>query len=173
MPRPSETTYSPFQKKYIDQTIGYDDVKTCIEQSIEGLSSFWKSIPIEKYDFAYAEGKWTLRQMLQHLIDTERILSFRALSVARGETQSLPGFEEDDYAKNSHAELRDWNNLIDELLLVRRASILLVQSFTDKDLARVGIANGNPTGANALAFIIVGHALHHQQIVKERYLVGH
>ncbi len=170
MPRPSAAEYSPFQKKYIDQTSAYDDVKICIAQSNDQLADFWQSIPPEKYDFAYAEGKWTLRQMVQHMIDAERILSFRALCVARGEKQPLPGFEEDDYANNSHAELRDWNNLVNELLLVRQSSILLVQSFTDEDLAKVGIANGNPTGTNALAFIIVGHALHHQQIVKERYL---
>lgn len=170
MSRPSENEFSPFQKKYIDQTIGDENVKVCIEKSTAQLAAFLQTIPAEKHDFSYADGKWTIRQMVQHLIDTERILSYRALCVARGETKSLPGFDEDDYANNSHAQLRDWDGLVSELLLIRQASVLLFQSFTDKDLEKIGTANGNPTGTNALGFMIVGHALHHQQILQERYL---
>lgn len=170
MPRPQTADYGKFYQPYIDNTFGYeDDVKQLLQKSEQQISDFLESIPIEKYDYAYAEGKWTLKELLQHLIDTERIMSYRALSVARGEKQSLPGFDENNYAVNAPINHRNWNELVAELMHVRKSSMLLFQSLTEENLQKTGTVNNYPSTANVFGFIIVGHMLHHQKIVKERY----
>ena len=171
MPRPAATDYGKFYQPYIDSTLGYEeDVKQLIQKSEQQFSGFLNTIPPEKYDYAYAPGKWTLKEVVQHLIDVERIMSYRALSVARGEKQSLPGFEENDYAANAPVNHRSWDDLVSELLHVRKSSILLFNSLTEENLQQKGTVNNFPATANVFGFIIVGHALHHQKIVKERYL---
>ncbi len=128
------------------------------------------SIPVEKADYAYAEGKWTLKELLQHCIDTERIMVYRALCIARGEKQSLPGFDENSYAAASNANIRTWEGLVEEMQLVRKSTILMFDSFNEEQLQQRGSANNHPITCNALGFIIAGHFLHHERIVKERYL---
>ena len=169
MPRPHSSEISPFQQKYIDHAIG-NDALDVINQSVAPLKDFLHSLPESKANFAYASGKWTLVQLLQHLVDTERILAFRALCIARGEHQNLPGFDENDYAAHAPANNRTVKSLSEEMLLIRQTTLLLYQSFSDDDLARQGLANGHSTSANALAFILVGHALHHRRLVLDWYL---
>lgn len=119
--------------------------------------------------FAYAAGKWTLKELLQHVTDTERVFIYRAMCVARGEKQSLPGFDEDMYAANSNANARSWKSLAEEFLAVRQSSRLLFESFTEEMLNQSGTANNRPIHVNAIGFILVGHALHHMHIARERY----
>jgi len=170
MPRPAITDYSGFNAHYVDLTT-LEDVKIELQESLTPMLGFLTSIPESKADHAYATGKWTLKELLQHCTDTERIMAYRALCVARGEQQNLPGFEENDYAAASNANLRDWQGLIEEAILVRQSSILLFNYFTEEQLQKVGTSNNRAVTANALGFIIVGHFLHHQHIVNERYLV--
>ncbi len=131
---------------------------------------FFKNIPVQKANYQYAAGKWTLKEMLLHIIDTERIFAYRAVSIARGDKTPLPGFDENTYAANSMADKRSWESLLQEFAAVRQSSDLLLQSFNDEQLLQSGTTNNYPTTVNALAFIIYGHILHHIAVIKERYL---
>ncbi|RYY51129.1 MAG: DinB family protein [Chitinophagaceae bacterium] len=133
-----------------------------INDYFEGLAS--------KADYAYAPGKWTLKEMLQHIIDTERIFNFRALCFARKEMANIPGFDEDAYAANSHAHTRSWESLCAELKVVRKSTRFLFESFNVQDLDHSGTANGKSVTVAALGFITVGHIYHHVNVIKERYL---
>lgn len=168
MPRPQPGTYNPAFQGYIDQAAG-NDCKTVLQDSYAGFEAFLKSLPDAKVNYAYAEGKWTIGQLLQHMIDTERIMLYRALCIARGETQSLPGFDENAYADYAPATHRSLASLVAESLTLRQSSIQMFDSFTEDDLQRLGSSNKHPLNANALGFIIAGHAVHHIKVMKERY----
>jgi uncharacterized damage-inducible protein DinB len=168
MPRPTTSEYGQFYQTYIDKTTDEDALQV-LEESYEPLQQFLSQIPASKADYAYAPGKWTVKQMLQHMIDTERIFGYRALCISRGEQKPLHGFEENDYAANATAANRTLTDLIEELLLVRKSIILLYRHLNDSDLRKLGISNNFPLSANTVAFIVVGHALHHKRILEERY----
>jgi hypothetical protein len=127
-------------------------------------------LPEEKAGFAYAPGKWTIRQLLQHMIDTERVFSYRAMCISRGEEQPLPGFDENIYAENAKAEHRDLKGLAEEFLILRQSSLLLYRNMSDENMLRYGTASNHRVNANSIAFILVGHAIHHQEILIDRYL---
>jgi hypothetical protein len=169
MPRPKIEEYGTFFQRYIDYPVGAD-ARQILEQSLDPLKQFLDTIPAEKADYAYAPGKWTIKQLLQHMTDTERVFAYRAMSISRGETQPLPGFDENLFADNATAENRSLDDLAEELLLVRQTSIILYRHMTDEGLFRFGTASNHPVTPNAIAFIIVGHVLHHQKIINERYL---
>jgi uncharacterized damage-inducible protein DinB len=168
MSRPSPSEYGSFYQAYIDYTRAAD-YSALVGQYNHRLIEFWSAIPIEKINYAYAPDKWTIRQMLQHVIDTERIFAYRALAIARKERQAIPGFDENEYANNATAAHRNWEDMLVEWGLVRQSTNLLFASFTDEQLQRVGSANNQPISVNALGFIIFGHALHHLFVLKERY----
>ena len=134
------------------------------------LKAFMKSISEKKSKHAYAEGKWTLKEVLQHLIDCERIFGYRALAIARKDSVNLPGFEENDYAANSAANLRSWKDLCDEMKALRKSTRLMYESFTDEMLDTEGTFNNTKGKVGRLGFIIVGHTYHHVKVAKERYL---
>ena len=169
MPRPDLSRVGTFFHNYIRQ-VPQDDVITAIKELGTDFVNVMKSIPADKHDYAYAKGKWTLKEVFQHVIDTERILSYRALCFARKEQQSRPGFEENDYAANSRAATRNWNDMIEEYTMVRKATEMLYKTFDDETLQNEGIANKNPMYVLALGFIISGHCQHHLNIIRERYL---
>ncbi|MCY1525757.1 DinB superfamily protein [compost metagenome] len=125
---------------------------------------------VEKSDYAYAPGKWTIKELTGHIIDTERILVYRLLCFARGEQSPLPGFEEDDYVANAHFKDRSLFSMGDEFSLLRRANLHLVQSLNEEELDRIGISNGKKMSVRALVFILAGHVIHHTRIIKERYI---
>jgi uncharacterized damage-inducible protein DinB len=170
MAKPDLATVPSFYHKYIQQ-IGEDDLVTALRNNTGEMLSFLSSIPEEKWNHRYAEGKWSIKEMIQHIIDAERIFAYRALCFARGEKASLPGFEEDDYAAASNADKRTKNDLLNELTTVRKSIELLYQSFDKQQLEAFGTANNNPVSVNAIGFIIPGHVKHHLNILKERYLV--
>ena len=121
-------------------------------------------------DEVYAPGKWTIPVMLQHLIDTERIMSYRALTFARGDKAHLPGFEENDYAAASMSNTQTLTALLEELKVVRVSTVLMFNSFDEATLLRTGFANGKEVSVGALGFVIAGHQQHHLSIIEERYL---
>lgn len=125
----------------------------------------------EKSLFAYAPGKWTIREMLQHIIDTERIFSYRALCVARGEKQQLPGFDENAYAANANGNDRKFSTICEEMITLRQSTIHLIESFDVVMWNRTGNANGKEVSTDIMARLIAGHFAHHQNILKERYNV--
>ena len=169
MSKPSPTAYPGYFKRYIDQ-VPENDLTPAFKNQTAELEPFLNSISEEKSMHAYAPEKWTIKEMLQHIIDAERIFVFRALSFARGEKNNLPGFEENDYAANSHANSRTWKSLVEEFIITRKSTELMFESFTDEALNLTGTANNNTTGVSAVGFIIVGHYYHHKKVLKERYL---
>ena len=169
MPKPSTTTYPAYFKKYVDQ-VPEEDLSTAFSNQLPVINNLLNSITDEQSTYAYEAGKWTLKELLQHIIDGERIFNYRALCIARKETVSLPGFEEDEYAANSNANDRPWQKLAEEFLAVRKSTELLYESFTDEALNSSGVSNNNPTTVISLGFITIGHFYHHKKIIEERYL---
>lgn len=140
------------------------------EVSVHNFIRFVQEIPMDKHDYRYADGKWTIKDIIQHLIDAERIFAYRALRFARNDTTELPGFDENLYAITANGSERKLQEMLTELALVRQASIMLFKSFSQEDLLKTGIASGNKASVRALGFIIIGHQNHHIKIFKERYL---
>lgn len=168
MSRPSTTEYGSFYQTYINYTSG-KDYSILVQQYHERITESWAAIPAEKVNHAYAPDKWTIKQMFQHVIDTERIFAYRALSISRKEPAALLGFDENEYAKNATAAHRNWKDMLTEWRVVRQSTNLLFASFTEEQMRQMGKASGHPISVNALGFIIFGHALHHLQVLKERY----
>ena len=169
MPKPIQGTYPSYFENYISQ-VKEDDLEAAFKNQQDTVANYFDAIPEEKTNTGYAPGKWSLKELLQHIIDAERIFNFRALSFARKETASLPGFEENDYAVNSNANARSWKSLCDELKAVRRSTEILYESFSEEVLNNSGMANNKPTTVLAMGFINVGHLTHHKRIIEERYL---
>ena len=169
MPKPSPATYPVYFKKYVDQ-VPEEDLLTGFQNQLTVIKEFLNSITEEKSTYAYDTGKWTLKEVLLHMTDAERIFNYRALAIARKETASLPGFDENTYAANSNANSRTWQNLVDEFLAVRSSTEFLFKSFTDEALSTSGISNNNPVTVISLGFITLGHFYHHKNVMQERYL---
>ena len=170
MARPSAKEYSSFNQTYINYTSG-KDYSILVQQYHERIIESWAAIPAERTNYKYAEEKWTIKQMFQHVIDTERIFAYRALAISRKEQAGLLGFDENEYANNATAANRNWKDMLTEWRVVRQSTNLLFTSFTDEQIKIIGTANGHPLSVNAIGFIIFGHALHHLHILKERYEV--
>ena len=162
--RPGSGEFADYAQADIDFVAGDDAVAALSQLEHETVKLFERDLP------AYAEGKWTLKQVLGHLIDDERIFVYRALCVARGDTRPLPGFDEKEYVAGASFEARSMESLIDEYRAVRRATIALFASMTDEQWLRRGIVNGYAASVRGLAFHIAGHELHHLRTVRERYL---
>jgi uncharacterized damage-inducible protein DinB len=138
--------------------------------NLASTKKFILSIPKARLLYRYAEGKWTIKEILGHIVDDERIYVYRALRFARNDSTELPGFEQDDFARYSEANKRDVSDLLDEFTRVRRATIAFFQSLGDAALLRSGVADGKRSTVRALAYHIAGHELRHMNIIKERYL---
>jgi DinB superfamily len=169
MAKPSPESHPAFFKRYID-LVTEEDLTTAFKNQLPVVIAFLQNISEEKSNYAYAPGKWTIKELLQHMIDTERIFAYRSLCFARKETVSLPGFDENIYASNSHAANRSWASLIDEFVVVRKSTELLFGSFTNEALNNSGIANNNKATASSMGFTAIGHVYHHKKIMEERYL---
>lgn len=169
MPKPIEGTFPTYFSNYINK-VSEVNLATAFKNQQELVNVFFDSISEEKSNYAYAAGKWTMKEMLQHIIDAERIFAYRALCIARKEKQSMPGFDENEYAANSNANSRSWISLIEELKLVRQTTELLFETFAEDVLNQSGISNNNAVTVNAIGFITVGHLYHHVGVIKEKYL---
>ncbi|HTN05350.1 DinB family protein [Agriterribacter sp.] len=167
--RPLPSDYAPFYETYVS-LVKSDDIKQALSATLPDIENFLQSIPENKSDYAYAENKWTVKQVLQHGIDSERVFAYRAMCIARGEKQPLPSFDENLYAENATVQHRSLQGLKEELLLQRKSSISLFEQFTGNMLQASGIASGKPITVLSLGYIIAGHWQHHQQILAERYL---
>ena len=169
MKRPLDGDYAPFYAGYIKNVPG--DVIKALEEQLHSTNNFFKkAIPQDKIDFRYAEGKWSVKEIVGHLLDNERVMAYRALSISRNEKQSLPGFDENDYIRESNYSKRNYAGLVDELRKVRESNLPMFKSFSEEILDRRGIANNSEVTVRAILFIIAGHELHHIRIIKERYL---
>jgi len=141
-----------------------------LEISLHEFIRFVQNIPMDKFDYRYAEGKWTIKEIIQHVIDTERIFAYRALRFSRNDKTPLPSFEEQDYADNSDANSRSIQELLTEFSAVRHSNLLFYKSLSDEQLKRIGTASNNQISVRALGFVIIGHQKHHQRVFEERYL---
>ncbi|HEU4496950.1 MAG TPA: DinB family protein [Flavobacterium sp.] len=161
--------YAPFYSGYVAQ-VSEGNLVEELEIIVHEFIKFVQGIPLDKYDYQYAPGKWTIKDIIQHLIDAERIFAYRALRIARNDKTPLPGFEENDYASIARGGSRSIKGLLTELATIRQASISLFASLGDEALQRRGVASGFEISVLALGVIIIGHQKHHQKIFQERYL---
>lgn len=141
-----------------------------IYRNTKSFRKLLKDIPGKKADYAYAPGKWTLKEMLQHIIDAERVFAFRALHIARKDVNPLPGFDENQWADNSKANNRKWKDLVNEFLALRSANEMLFANLDEQQLLHTGIANNSQVSVATLAFVTAGHLDHHMDIIRTRYL---
>ena len=166
---PEAGTYAPYYETYIGKIKGQDPLRL-LEKLVLDFKVLLSEVPDEKEEFRYAAGKWSVKEVVGHMIDTERIMCTRALCIARGEKQPLPGFDENGYVTVANFDKRTLYDLSHEFGFVRESTIAFFKSLSEEELDRKGIANNNPVTPRALLYIIAGHHLHHTGVLKERYL---
>jgi uncharacterized damage-inducible protein DinB len=165
----SVNEYPDFYKLYIqtlDEVELIEELEICLHEFIK----FVQNIPMDKFDYQYEEGKWTVKEIIQHLIDSERIFGYRALRISRNDKTPLPGFDENDYVANSNGKERSLQSLLTEMAVVRQSTLSLFNSFSQEQLTKIGIASNREVSVRAIGFIIIGHQKHHQKIFLEKYL---
>ncbi|MGB0404051.1 MAG: DinB family protein [Salibacteraceae bacterium] len=166
--RPEQNEYNNYYQLYIDQ-VDNDPIKELQVSSIE-VVELYNSIPENKLNWAYAEGKWTIKDLLQHILDVERVMAYRALTFARYDKSIIPGFDHDKYAELVDTSNRDIYEMLDEYVALRNSTVCLLKSFSDNELSQVGNANGSDLSVRAIAYILCGHELHHIKVLSEKYL---
>lgn len=171
MPRPAIDQYPPFYDTYV-KLVPEENILSALSYSMQQLKQDLSLIGIEKADYAYAEKKWTVKQLIQHAIDAERVFAYRALCISRGELQSLPGFDENSYAEIANAHNRHLKDLKEEMLTVRLSTIQLFQGFDSAMLQRTGLSNQKLISVLALGYIIIGHWRHHAGVLHAKYGIG-
>ena len=170
VPRPGPGEYAPHYAKYIDLVPEGDLVSHLVVQA-RHFEALLGGIDDQRATFRYAPGKWSIKELVGHCSDTERIMAYRLLRIARGDGTPLAGFEMDDYVRAAQADQRSLEDLASEFSDVRRATLSLLRSLGPADLARMGSASGHPVSAGALAHLLAGHLSHHGTILEERYLL--
>ena len=166
-PAPSE--YAPYYATYIDKA-QTNDILGHLETQTQELLTHYHSISEDKSLHRYTPEKWSIREALAHINDTERVFAFRAFWFARAGDAPLPSFDQDVFAANSNAHARHWSSLVDEFIAIRAASMTLLKSLPPEAWTRTGTASGNPVTTRAMAYMIAGHAEHHRRIYVEKYL---
>jgi uncharacterized damage-inducible protein DinB len=166
--RPATGEYGDFHTGYI-AAVPAGDIRETLARESAAAAAFYAAISAERADHAYAPGKWTVREVVAHLADSERVFAYRALRFGRGDQTPLAGFDQDQWVPRCHAGTRPWPELLADFAAVRAASLQLFRSFTEADWARRGEASGVAVSVRTLAFVVVGHELHHRRILVERY----
>ena len=167
--RPSQDSFPPYFNTYI-KLVEETDLITGLLNHGDEAETFFLKIKESETLYSYAEGKWTIKEILQHINDAERVFCYRALAFARREQAILPGFNENQYAANSHANDLSWSSLLNDFKIARKNSISLFSTFNNDDLDYMGKASDYSISVRALGYTIAGHCIHHMNIVKERYL---
>ena len=161
--------YPDFYAGYLE-TLENIQLLEGLEISLHEFIRFVQNIPMDKFDYRYAKDKWTIKEIIQHLIDCERIFNYRALRFSRNDKTELPGFDENNYVNNTAGNLRTIQDLLTELAVVRQSTLSLFKSFSQDQLIRTGVASNKEISVRAIGFIIMGHQKHHQNIFQQRYL---
>ncbi len=164
-----EGDYHPFYGPYI-AALGDAPLVSLMEKQLNNFPQFLNSIPQDKLQFRYAAEKWSVLEMLVHVLDAERVFQYRALRIARGDQTPLPGFEQNDYVPESGASSRSLKSIVEEYQIIRRSTLALYQNFSEDILRRTGVASGAKVSVGALGFIICGHQKHHRDVLRARYL---
>lgn len=165
------TEYAPFYENYLSRIPDHRNITALLLETFEPIKLFLSGISEENMSYAYAEGKWTIAQLVQHCIDTERLFAARALRVARNDKTPLAGYDENLYANNAGGITRTKKQLVEEWELIRKSNILMFDSFTDEALLFKTIIWKHEASTRALGLMIVGHSLHHLNVLKERYTI--
>jgi hypothetical protein len=166
--RPAESEYAPFYAGYIAK-IGGVEVLDLLERQSEQLRNLASAASPEQQEYRYASGKWSVREVVGHLIDGERVFGHRAFRIGRGDQTPLPGFDENEYVAASGYHHRDLASLAEEFALVRAANLAILKNLSEEDWRHIGTANGYPVSVRALAFIMAGHVEHHVALLGDRY----
>lgn len=170
MQRPEKTEYAPYYETYVS-LVDETDIVATLRKQLDEMQTLLGEISEENGAYAYAEGKWTIKELVGHLNDGEKIFAYRALRIARADKTPIEGFEQDGYIEN--ANFNEWRlaDLVEEFALVRSANILFFKNLADEAWTRTGTASGAKVSVRALAYIIIGHVRHHTNILRSRYLV--
>ena len=169
MPRPDATEFNPYYGRYIDK-VPDGPIVDVLTSGMEETLKLLRSIPESRADYRYADGKWSIKEVVGHIIDGERVFTYRALRFARKDEAPLAGFEQDDDVASGNFGARTLRDLTDEYEAVRRATIHLFRHFDEAQFSRRGIASENPVSVRALAYITAGHEIHHRGVLREKYL---
>ena len=167
--RPAATEFAPYYARYVDQVPEGDVVETLEAQLAETLALLG-GIPEPRAGHRYAPDKWSIKEVVGHVIDGERVFSYRALAIARGDRAALPGMDQEEYMAGSDFDARTLADLAEEFSHLRRSNVLMLRGLTPAAWSRRGVASGNEVSVRALAYIIAGHAAHHLQVLRTRYL---
>jgi hypothetical protein len=170
--RPAASEYAAFYSGYVGNVADGEDVVRALDEQRQELAALPTKVGPERETHRYAEGKWSVREVVGHLADAERVFGYRAFCFSRGEQKPLPGFDENGYVARSGSDRRSLGDLVDELLTLREGNLALLRNLDDGAWARGGVANDNPITVRALAYVLAGHMRHHLGILRERYGVG-
>jgi len=162
--------FDPYFWRYIDKLSETVLLRDSFQIGKDNVIQIFKNIPSNKHNFAYQKGKWTCKEVLQHLIDTERIFQYRCFRIARNDKTALAGYDQNEYVDSSSIRLKTMDELIGEFIAVRDSSISFLKSISGENLKNVGVASNGNLSARAAAFIISGHEIWHMEIIKEKYL---
>ena len=169
MKRPLPNEYPSFYKHYVDNVKTDNIIKELRDQVID-IQAIISEIPEEKEEYLYAPGKWTIKEIIGHIIDTERVLGSRAMRFARKDKTHLPGYDENHFVANANFNNQTLYSLGHEFAIVREANLALFKTWNEEALSQVGVANGLEVTVRAMLFMIAGHATHHMNVIKEKYL---
>jgi len=171
MSRPLETEYAPAYGSYVSH-VTEDEILPVLRSQIDALELLFDRTTPEQETYRYAEGKWSLREVVGHLIDGERVFGYRALCIARGEKQDLPGFDENEYMTSAPFDRIELEDLLSEFRLVRLSNIAMLRNLDETAWTQMGTANGAPVSVRALTYVMAGHLRHHMGVLRDRYQVG-
>jgi hypothetical protein len=169
--RPTNVEYSAYQEQYVS-LVGEGSITDILAEQAERTIALLSSITEEQANYRYAPGKWALKEVIGHISDNERVMSYRLLRIARGDKTPLHGYDQDDFMKEAPFQSWTLSQVIEDYASVRRATLTLVRGLSDEALLRTGIANDSAISARALAYINAGHELHHLRIIQEKYLAN-
>ena len=169
--KPGTDEYNEYYQGYVSQ-VTESDLLGVLTAQPNDVGAVFGSLDESKGTFSYAEGKWTIKEMLSHIVDGERHFAYRVLRISRGDTTPIEGFEQDLYIENSHANERTFEDMVAEFAELRSANLRQLRNFDEANWLRRGTASGNPFTVRALGYIMAGHVRHHLKILQERYLVG-
>jgi len=167
--RPHESEYAPYYQSYVSR-VTQDDIVPVLDAQIEELQMVLERCGPDRETHRYESGKWSVREVIGHLIDGERVFGYRAFAIARGESRNLPGFDQNDYIATAPYEHVNLTTLLEEFRLLRMANVVMFRNLDEQAWSRTGTANDSSVTVRALAFIMAGHVSHHLGILRERYL---
>ena len=167
--RPADHESHDYYKLYINQVVGDDFIGT-LHSALTETVAFLESLEPSKWDYRYAEGKWSIKEVMIHILDAERVFAYRALRISRNDQTPLPGFDQDDYVPHYDVSNRSIESILQEYKATRMGTISMFQNFNEEMMQRMGTASGFPVSVRALGYMLTGHEIHHMRIVRERYM---